>query len=340
MNPVLVNVWRGSAIESRHRGSVAVVDSAGKPIFSLGDTQLPIYPRSSIKFLQALPLIESGAAEHYELTDEHLALACASHNGEIIHTDLADEWLRRISCDVDDLECGAELPINKESAFDLLGMGRGPQRIHHNCSGKHLGLLCTCRYMGETTQNYRLYHHPAQRRWFDVLESMCNVRPTQLPWGYDGCGIPTLAMPLHRIALAMARFADRKGVSEQRKVAIEKLQNAISTHPYLIAGASRLCTELMERLSPRVLVKTGAEGCYTACIPERGLGIAIKIDDGRGRAANVAVGAVLQTLGEMDDSVAAELQNYIAPSITNSRGEVVGRAEPSSEWSDARVLDG
>lgn len=334
MNPVLVNVWRGSAIESRHRGSVAVVDSSGKPLLSLGDTQHPVFPRSSIKFLQALPLIETGAAEHFSLTDEHLAFACASHNGEVIHTDLADEWLKRISCDVDDLGCGAELPMNRESAFELMGMGHGPQRIHHNCSGKHLGMMTTCRHLGEPLLNYRLYHHPAQRRWFDVVEAMCNVRPMQLPWGYDGCGIPTIAMPLQRIALAMARFADRTGADEVRKTAIEKLQSAITQHPYLIAGATRLCTELMSRLAPRVLVKTGAEGCYTACVPERGIGIALKMDDGRGRAANVALGAVLQLLSEMDDGVAADLENYIAPSITNSRGEVVGRSEPSSEWSD------
>ncbi|MBX2837643.1 MAG: asparaginase [Gammaproteobacteria bacterium] len=334
MNPVLVNVWRGSAIESRHRGAVAVVDSSGKSVFSFGDTQLPVYPRSAIKFFQSVPLLETGAAQHFDLDDQHIAFSCASHNGEIIHDDLANDWLKRIACEVDDLECGATLPMNKESAYELLGMGRGPQRTHHNCSGKHLGLLTTCRYLKETVQNYRLYHHPAQRRWFDVLENLCNVRPMQLPWGYDGCGIPTLAMPLHRVAFGMARFADKTGVDEDRAQAIDQIQTAVARHPYLVAGASRLCTALMERLAPKVLVKVGAEGFYAACLPEQGLGIAIKMDDGGTRGANVAMGAVLQSIGEMQDDIAAELQEFIAPSITNSRGEVVGRIEASSEWTD------
>ena len=332
MNPVLVNIWRGNAIESRHRGSVSVVESSGRPVLALGDVLLPVFARSAIKFLQAIPFVESGALEHFGLDDQHIALACASHNGEPAHTQLAQAWLELIRCDVDDLECGAELPLNKTTQFELMAEGHGPQRFHHNCSGKHLGMLSTCRFLDEKTRNYRLYNHTAQRRWFDVIQCLSSTRVMQLPWGYDGCGIPTLAMPLQRIALAMARFGDASNVTEERRTAIQRIQCAVAAHPYLVAGKERLCTALMQHLAPQILVKVGAEGCYTATLPERGLGIAIKVDDGQDRAARVVLGAVLSHLGVLDDALAQELGEYIAPSLTNSRGEVIGRAEPSSEW--------
>lgn len=332
MNPVLVNVWRGNAIEGRHRGAVAVVESSGRLVMALGDVQRPVFPRSAIKFLQAIPFVESGAVEHYGLDDRHIALACASHNGETIHETLVTEWLERIGCRYDDLECGAELPLHKATQFELMQAGRGPERTHHNCSGKHLGMLSTCCHLGEKTRNYRLYNHQAQRRWFEVLESMSNTRVMQLPWGYDGCGIPALALPLQRVALAMARFGDGANASPARAAVFERIRAAISAEPYLVAGKERLCTALMEQQAPGLLVKVGAQGVYTAVAPEQGIGIALKIDDGNDMAARVALGAVLQGAGLLDAAGAAALEDYIAPSLTNSRGEVIGRSEPSSEW--------
>lgn len=333
MNPVLVNVWRGNSIESRHRGSVSVVDVSGHPVLSLGDVQRAEYPRSSIKFLQAIPLIESGAADAYELTDQHISFACASHNGESIHTDFAQEWLQRIGCTADDLECGAEMPLNPEAQFSLIAAGGSPRRYHHNCSGKHVGLLTVCQHLKENTHNYRLYNHSAQRRWFDVVENMASIQVQTAPWGYDGCGIPTLALPLQRVALAFARFADPAGLSASRQAAIERISTAVAEHPYMVAGRDRLCTALMELTGTSVLVKTGAEGYYTAVIPEQGLGIAIKMDDGNSRGSQVAMGAVLEKLGVLSDDQLKALAEYVNPDITNSRGDVVGRLEPSSAWS-------
>lgn len=339
MNPVLVNLWRGNAIESRHRGSVAVVQSDGQLIMSMGDVQHHAFPRSAIKFLQAIPFVESGAIEHYALTDKHVALSCASHNGEAVHVDLVSEWLTRIGCDSGNLECGATLPMHEETKYEMLGQGEGPTRVHHNCSGKHLGLLSTCLHHGDEIENYRLYSHNANRRWFDVLESMSSTRVMQLPWGYDGCGIPCLALPLQRVALAMARFADAAGQSSERTDAIARIQSALTEHPYLVAGKDRLCTEFMHLVAPKVLVKVGAEGCYTACIPEQGLGIAIKMDDGQDRGARVALGAVLQSLGVIDGNIVVELEQYLNPVLTNSRGDGVGRAEASSEWQNVSVKE-
>lgn len=337
MNPNLVNIWRGNAIESRHRGAVAVVDSRGRPLLALGDVQRPVFARSAIKYLQCLPLIETGAAEHYDLDDRHIAFACASHNAEPEHVELADSWLQRIACDVDHLECGAHMPMGANAQIALCASGKMPTRLHNNCSGKHAGMLTVCKHLGENTDNYRLYNHSAQRRWFDVVDAMSSTRVTQLPWGYDGCGIPTVAMPLQRIGLAMARFASGEGVDADRIAAIERIKKSVTAHPFFVAGSERLCTEIMSRHAPQVFVKVGAEGFYTAIVPERGLGVAIKMDDGHVRGAEVVLGAVLQKLDVLDDNASKDLEPYIAPSITNSRGEVVGRAEPSSEWDTVTI---
>jgi len=332
MNPVLVNQWRGSAIECRHRGAVCVVESSGRVFASFGDVQRLVFARSAIKFIQTIPFVESGALEAYALDERHIALACASHNGEPIHAGLVSDWLDKIGCQHDDLECGAELPLHQGTQFELLEQGRGPQRIHHNCSGKHLGFLSTCRQLEENIQNYRLYNHAAQQRWFEVMESLSNTRITQQPWGYDGCAIPAIATPLQRIALAMARFGDVSHFTGERRIAVERIHAALTEHPYLVAGKERLCTALMEQLAPSILVKVGAAGVYTAVIPEHGLGVALKIDDGNDAAARVALGAVLNRLGVLPSDQVKTLSEYFLPTLTNSRGEAIGRIEPSSEW--------
>jgi len=335
MNPVLVNRWRGNAIESRHRGSVAVVESSSRTVFALGDIEQSVFPRSAIKFLQAIPFVESGAVDALGLDNRHIALACASHNGEPLHASVASKWLERIRMNQDHLECGATLPMHQATQFELMSEGHGPQRVHHNCSGKHLGMLSTCVHLNEQTRNYRLYNHGAQRRWFDVIESLGSTRVAVLPWGYDGCAIPSLAMPLQRIALAMSRFGKPDRQASTRQDAIERICSAVSEHPYLVAGKERLCTDLMERLAPGILVKVGAEGVYTAVIPEHGLGLALKIDDGHDGAARVALGAALAQLGLIDRDDQIALAEYFNPTITNSRGDRIGRIEPSSEWQSA-----
>lgn len=338
MNPVLVNRWRGSAIESRHRGAVAVVESGGRALLELGDVRQHVFPRSAIKFLQAIPFVESGAIEQFALDERHIAMSCASHNGEPIHVGVVRDWLGRIGATHDDLECGAELPMHQGAAYELMGEGRGPERLHHNCSGKHLGFLSGCRAHGDELRDYRLYNHKAQRRWFDVVETFGSIRVDQMPWGYDGCAIPSVAIPLQRIALAMARFGDVSTLDGDRRESVSRIHAALSAHPYLVAGKDRLDTDLMERFAPTILVKVGADGVFTACLPEARLGIALKIDDGHDGAARVALGAVLRRLGLMSHDDARTLEEWFAPSITNSRGEVIGRQEPASAWEAIRPL--
>ncbi len=327
MNPVLVNAWRGNAVESQHRGAVAVVDFQGNVVYSAGDIGRPAFPRSSIKFLQAIPLVESGAADFYKLTEERLSFACASHNGEDIHVDAASAWLADINCGDDDLACGAEYPTEPELRDALVSAGRPIQHAHHNCSGKHTGLLTTCRYLDDDITDYHTYGHPAQQRWMSVIEELIGIDTAQLPWGYDGCGIPTLALSLQQMAHAFARFANPAGLSESRAEAMDRIATAVAKHPYMIAGKNRLCTALISVTGKDVLVKTGAEGYYCAVIPGAGLGVAIKIDDGARRGSEVALGGVLSRLGVLNAEQMEALAPYVKPDILNSRGEVVGRLE-------------
>ena len=336
VNPVLVNRWRGNAIESRHTGAVAIVDTAGRSVLSVGDVQRPIFPRSAIKFLQAIPFVESGAIERFGLDDRHVALACASHNGEPIHAGLARDWLDRLGLDSDALECGAELPLHVATRYELLGEGRGPERIHHNCSGKHAGMISTALHAGESVAGYRLYESAVQRRWFEVLGDFAGVRPLELPWGYDGCAVPSLALPLRRLALAMARFGDLAALSGARRAAVARIHDALAAHPYLVAGKERVDTAIMERMAPDAFVKVGAEGVFCASFPRAGLGLALKIDDGHESAARVALGAAMSAVELIGAQESRAFAEWFAPVATNSRGETVGKTEPASQWREGQ----
>lgn len=326
-NPVLVNAWRGNAIESQHRGAIAVVDYTGKVIYAAGDIHRHAFPRSSIKFLQAIPLVESGAADFYKLSEERLSFACASHNGENRHVDAAAAWLADINCSDDDLACGPEYPSDTEFRDAMVKAGQSVRHAHHNCSGKHTGLLTTCRYLDDDIAHYHTYEHPAQRRWMSVMDELLGIDTTQLPWGYDGCGIPTIALSLQQMAHAFARFANPVGLTESRAEAMDRIATAVSKHPYMIAGKNSLCTDLISVTGKELLVKTGAEGYYCAIIPSSGLGVAIKIDDGARRGSEVALGGVLSRLGALNAEQQEALSSYLKPDILNSRGETVGRLE-------------
>ncbi|MGH6882033.1 MAG: asparaginase, partial [Hypericibacter sp.] len=207
-NPVLIEVTRGEMVESRHRVAVAVVDAGGKLVESWGDIERPIYGRSAIKPFQALPLLETGAADAFKLGEPEIALACASHNGEPQHTDRVHDWLARIGCEIADLECGAHLPYHEPTMLQLVANGGDITAIYNNCSGKHSGFLTTARHEGEPTKGYIRYEHPVQQRVTQAMSEMTGVDLTRSPRGIDGCGIPVLGMPLRAMAHGLARMAD------------------------------------------------------------------------------------------------------------------------------------
>jgi L-asparaginase II len=330
--PVAVEVTRGGVVESRHRASAAVVDAGGKIMRQWGDIGQAVFARSAIKSLQALPLIESGAAEAYDLGDGEIALACASHGAESFHTEAVAAWLARIGLTEADLECGAHLPIHQPTLESLLRGGGFPDQTHNNCSGKHLGFLTTARHLGEPTEGYIGADHPVQRRVIETLAEMSGYDLSRAAKGADGCGIPTLAIPLTGIATAMARFADPSALSPDRSAAVKRIAAAITARPEMVAGTGRFCTSLIRESHGSILAKTGAEGVYAVALPALGLGVAVKVDDGASRAAQVAVAAVLRAIGAIDEELEQTLADFLIAPIHNRADLRTGEVRPADGW--------
>lgn len=329
---LFVEVTRNNMVESRHFGAAVVCDFKGDVVESWGDIQGLIFPRSALKPMLAIHLIESGASDHYLLSDAELSLACSSHQGEKIHQDLVTSWLTRLGLTEDNLACGAVLPEDTDSAHQLLASGQQGCRIHHNCSGKHTGFLTTALHLGLSLDNYHLVDHPLQQLSLEILSDLADVDLKQYPVGIDGCGLPAPMMPLLQLGHATARFANPVDLSESRVKAIYRLHKAITNEPLYIAGHGTVVSELNEVTKGAVLAKTGAEGIVTAALPERGLGIALKIADGGARARSVALLAILDHLGALSDEEKHKLQGHISPAIINSRGLTVGEIRPAVSW--------
>jgi len=330
-NPVLIEVTRGDMVESRHRAAVAVVDAQGAVALSAGDIDRPVYPRSAIKPLQALAFVEAGAADRYGLGPPEIALACASHSAEPAHVALVQAWLTRIGCAPADLECGAHPPVNPAAARALVAAGQEPGPQHNNCSGKHAGFLTLARHHGIATAGYIGIEHPVQRAVRAVLSEMVGLDLAGAPVGIDGCGIPQYGIPLRAIARGMARLADDGALGAARRDAARRVRHAMAAHPLLTSGTGRYCKRLMDALGDRALVKTGAEGVYAAALPGRGLGIALKVDDGAGRAAEVAIAHVLDRLGVIGAADRVVLGDALAPPVLNVAGRTVGIVRPVAD---------
>jgi L-asparaginase II len=327
-NPVLVEVLRGARVESWHRGAIAVADADGRLVRSLGDTERPVYPRSAIKALQALVLIESGAADRYGLGPQELALACASHGGEPAHVATARRMLALAGLDPSALQCGAHWPLHQPSAQALAREGGTATALHNNCSGKHAGFLCAACALGADRARYIEPDHPVQRAVKATLESLTGSAIGEENRAIDGCSVPTWAVPLKALALAFARFGTGRGLAPERAKAAARLRAACAEHPWHVAGTGRFCTEIMQRFGARVFVKTGAEGMFCGALPEQGLGIAMKCDDGAGRAGEVMMAATLSHLLDAEADRAA-LAPFVRPTLRNWNGIVVGALRPA-----------
>jgi L-asparaginase II len=299
---------------------VAVADASGRLRLSIGDVERPVFPRSALKPIQAVPLLESGAADAFGLSDEELALACASHSGEPRHTTRIAAWQERIGCSAADLACGPHRPMHEPTATAMIRIGEKWTPLHNNCSGKHTGFMTLARGMGADVAGYQDLRHPVQRAVEQTLKEMAGILGP-LPHGIDGCTVPNFALPLAALARAMAGFADPGALGSDRAKVCARVLRAMTANPDLIAGTGRPCTLLM-RQAPDIAVKTGAEGVYAAILPTLGLGVALKIDDGAGRAAETAIAAVLIALGAVTDEAAAHALAH-AP-VLNTRGVTVG----------------
>ncbi|ASM74024.1 MULTISPECIES: asparaginase [Roseobacteraceae] len=322
-NPVaMAEVWRDPFLESVHHGHAVVCDDTGQIVQTWGDPHKMILPRSSAKMIQALPLIESGAADAYGLGTEHLALACASHNGAAIHTDRVTKWLDYLGLNDSDFRCGPQEPDDRDARNALIRAHESPCQMHNNCSGKHSGFLTLNKHLG-TGPDYVDPDHAVQRACLEAFERVTGE--SSPGFGIDGCSAPNFATSLHGMARAMSHFAAAPTGSAE-----ERLRSAMMLHPDLVAGEGRACTNLMRAMGGKVAIKTGAEAFFIAIIPELKMGVALKIDDGGTRAAECAIAAILVKLGVLEPDHPETLKYLNAP-IRNRRDLVTGavRAAPA-----------
>lgn len=323
-NPVLVELTRGRLVESVHRGAFAVCDASGKVLYSAGDIATPIFPRSAVKAIQALFLIESGAVDAYGFGNKELALACSSHSSAPEHADLAGQMLKKAGLSEKDLECGVHWPFDYKTLINQAKSGLEPTQLHNNCSGKHAGFLCAACHSGIGLRGYVRKDHEVQKIMAHNMEVVTGGKMVDELCGTDGCAIPTFAVPLAQIAQGFARMATGEGLSTSKANAAQTLVKACMAEPFYVAGTSRACTKLMEMAPDRIFVKTGAEGVYTAILPEKGLGFALKIDCGTTRGAEVAIAALLAKVMGEDNPTYANLMAFATREFSNWNGDKVG----------------
>jgi L-asparaginase II len=327
-NPVLVEVTRGNLVESRHRGAVAVNDADGAIVFRLGDIEQPVFPRSAVKALQALPLIETGAADAFGFGPRELALAQASHGGEPAHVEGVAATLAKIGLDESALECGAHAPSHSSSAAALIRGGGAPNQLHNNCSGKHANFLAVARHLGVPHQGYVKAGHPVQELVRETMADMTGAKHAPVNCATDGCSIPTYAVPLPALAMAFAQVATGAHLSARRAAAAARLYEAAVGNPFFVAGTGRFCTDAMTLLNGAALLKTGAEGVFCAAIPSRGFGVALKCDDGGTRAAEATMAGVLARL--LPDQAEA-LRRWTQAPVNTRRGVKAGEVRMIAE---------
>jgi L-asparaginase II len=328
-NPVVVEAMRGALVESAHRGAGAVVDAGGRLVMAFGDADRPVYPRSAVKALQALPLVANGAADSLSLSDKEIALCCASHSGSEDHVATARAMLAKAGNDEGALECGAHWPLGESEARALARAGRTPTALHNNCSGKHAGFICLSCARGMDPKGYVAPDHAVQREVKASIEAVTGASLGEATRGVDGCGIPAYAIPLVALARGFARLGTGQGLSPERSNAAARIRAAVAAHPLTVAGRGRFDTEVMSLLGPRAFTKSGAEGVFCAALPEAGLGLAVKADDGAGRAAQVMIAALIRRFGGFDDETRARLARFASPRLSNWSGVEVGLLRPA-----------
>lgn len=329
-NPILVEQTRGNFVEDRYRGAFVVVDADGNIIAAEGDIARPVFPRSAIKSMQALAMVTSGAVERFAITDEELALACASHHGEEVHVGGVARFLRHVGLTPADLECGAHQPTNGRAREALRSAGQLPGPLHNNCSGKHSGMLSVARALGVDTHDYVSRGHPVQLAVRQAIETVIGEPLSEDHCGTDGCSIPTWAAPLSGLAWGFARMATGTGLSPELAAASRRIFDAATAHPHLVAGTDHLDTLVMTAFGGSLMQKGGAEGVQCGAIRDKGWGYALKIDDGNMLASQVLVANLLLRFADPDAAQRVVLDRFARQPIRNVRGLDVGEIRPVS----------
>jgi L-asparaginase II len=330
-NPILVEVYRGGELESFHRGVICLVNEKGRITYSEGDVQQICYPRSALKFFQVIPLIESGAAEHFGFTLEEIALMCGSHNGEPEHVRVANSILQKIGLDEKSLRCGPQLPTLKKDVQELYRHNESPRQIHNNCSGKHSGFLALAKFMKADLDHYNDPAHPVQQAIQQVTEEMYEYPAELMSVAVDGCSAPIYSIPVYNQALAYKNLAWAERFGEKRKKACETVIKAVSTYPFMVAGSGRYCTDMMQLCGSRVIGKTGAEGIYCLSFLKEKAGACIKIDDGKMLPQYNIAQKMIEASGIFKAEELKPLQHYLHDELKNYNKIVTGEINVAAQ---------
>ena len=329
---VIAEVTRGDVVESRHRGSVVVVDTGGAVVASAGDIDRLAYFRSSAKPFQAIPLVESGAADAFGFTERELALACSSHDATPDHQRGVARMLGKIGLHEEDLRCGISPPVDEqELARSVLGLV-WPSQVQCECSGEHAGMLAACKHLGYPLDTYVERDHPLQRRILEIIATVLGMDEDAVILGTDGCSIPTFAAPIRSFAIAYAKLATPRRTSLGNEPAlveaIDRLRAAMVAYPVMIGNEGVLDTDIMQFSDGRIVAKLGAEGLLCLAVPDRGFGIAIASEDGMPRGLGPAAIATLEQLELIDSETLCALRERYAGAVPNFKGEPVGAVRP------------
>jgi len=323
---LIAKEYRGTLADLYHYGHIAVVDTEGNILWSLGEPERVVYARSSAKLFQAIPVIESGAVDAYGITDSELSLICASHRGEPFHTDGALSILNKAGLDESYLQCGTHYPYAPYMETKLKIEGKQPTEVHNNCSGKHSGFLITAKKLGESLDDYYALHHPRQKEVTAVLAEMCDYPADKIEIAIDGCGMPVHAMPLYKFAQGLARMSKPDTLNNTRAESVKRITNAITTHPEMINGTDGFTTELMQAFGDRLFSKSGANAYYAVGIKDKGIGIVVKMEDGASAIVPIAVIEVLVQIGVITREEADKLPNHKPVSVLrNHKKEEIGK---------------
>ena len=344
----LVEVTRGSITESRHRGHIVAVEPDGTIVAYLGTPETVTYLRSSAKPHQAVPLVASGAADRFGFTEKEIALACASHSGELIHTEVAASMLRKIGLGPEALKCGTHEPYSPEVARKLREKGAEPNVLQNNCSGKHTGMLALALHLGASTETYDEPTNPVQLAIGKTISDFSGSPIEDIAVGTDGCGVPVFGITVKAMALMYARLVSPPAEFDgQTRIACVRIVAAMTGYPELIGGTSdRLDTEIMRAARGRLVSKVGAEGVYTVGVLPcedwpRGLGLALKIEDGDDhRARPTVVIESLRQLGILADRSLEAMARYAFFPVRNRRGDVVGEVSAEFKLNRAGSAEG
>jgi L-asparaginase II len=328
---ILAKVIRGDTIESTHRGHLIILDGDSEEIFALGNPDFVTFFRSAAKPFQAIPFLLSGAAEQFGFLENEIALACASHSGEKIHVELAAKMLEKIGLSEADLRCGSHYPFHIESANELIKKGEKPNQLHNNCSGKHSTMLAFAKHIGADLRTYEHIENPIQQQIFQTISDFTEIPKDEIKLAIDGCAAANFALSLRGMARGFAKLVfPPQNFADELREACRRVVSAMMSYPELIGGTERLDTLVMQAAGGKMICKVGAEGLWLCgVLPnskwKRGLGIALKVEDGEDLRARTVAGIELlrqlEVLGEED------LKDLSPMLVKNWRGDLVGRVE-------------